>query len=299
MRVQVCMNKFLIWILLGGTVGSQSAPSGTSLRAAPAPDPQPVESERPASGVNSLPDLLPKAKGKISLIGGTIAEIDHVRDEITVKVFGGGTVHVLFDSRTRIERDGAKVSESDLRKGERVYLDTMQADSEIVAKHIRVGTQEATGQIVGQIISYDARSEDLVINDAISARALKLHVLPTTVFSREHGSASSSDLVSGTLISITFAAGGQEAVAAREISILAAPGKLFVFAGRVVGLDLHLGSLVLVDPRDQKSYEIAFDPNVIPVSDSLREGAMVVATTSFDGRRYLATAIRVDSPAKP
>jgi len=52
---------------------------------------------------------------------------------------------------------------------------------------------------------------------------------------------------------------------------------------------------VLVDPRDQKSYEIDFDPNAIPVSEDLREGATVEATTAFDGRRYVASAITVES----
>ncbi len=295
----VCIYQFLIWILLGGAVWAQSQPSEINLRSAPAPGPQPVESQNPTNRVNSLPDLLPQPKGKVSLIGGTIAGVDRVRDEIIIKVFGGGTLHILFDSRTQIERDGARVSASDLRSGERIYLDTMPANAQIEAKNIRLVSQEAVGQTVGQVASYNTRTGDLELNDAISPQPLKLHVVPTTTFSREQGAASNGDLLPGTLVSVTFATNTPEDVVARQISILAAPGKLFIFAGRIVQLDLRLGSLVLVDPRDQKSYEVVFDPHSIPISDSLREGATVVATASFDGRRYVATAIRVDSPAKP
>jgi len=84
----------------------------------------------------------------------------------------------------------------------------------------------------------------------------------------------------------------------RQISILAAPGNTFHFAGRVASLDCTwaCGS---VDPRDQKSYSIEFDPRVIQISDSLREGVMVEATTGFDGHRYVARNIQVDSTSRP
>jgi hypothetical protein len=246
-----------------------------------------------------LPNLLPQPKGKQTLIGGTIAKVDHVRDEITVKVFGGGSMRVLFDGRTHIDRDGTTASESDLQIGQRVYLDTMQADANVFAQHIRVVAQEDIGQMTGQVMSYDSQTGELVLNDAISQRALKLRVTSTTTFSREGRAGSNGDLLPQALVSVAFVPNGSGPSVAREVSVLAAPGKIFVFAGRVVQLDLHVGSLVMVDPRDQKSYEIAFDANVVPVSDSLREGASVVARASFDGRRYVATAITVDSEAKP
>jgi hypothetical protein len=51
------------------------------------------------------------------------------------------------------------------------------------------------------------------------------------------------------------------------------PGIDFTFGGCGFHLDLHLGLLALVDPREQKSYEISFDPTRIRRESNLRGGA--------------------------
>jgi hypothetical protein len=60
---------------------------------------------------------------------------------------------------------------------------------------------------------------------------------------------------------------------------------------------LHLGQLVLVDPRDEKRYEVFFDSARFPVSRELHEGADVTVTADFDGARYVASAIAIHSPS--
>lgn len=302
--VGVCMNRFLIAVLLGSMACAQTAPSAFSTDArlaSPAVNEpiKPAETSNPTVHVSRLPDLLPRPEGKATLIGGTISKIDRVRDGIIVKVFGGGNLRILFDGRTHIYRDGVASSPTDLQSGQRVYADTMLAGADIFARNIRAVTQDPTGQTIGQVVSYDARSGELVLNDAISPKSIKLRIAPATVISREGRAASTSELLSGALVTIAFLSNGGGQPVARQVSILAAPGNVFVFVGRVVHLDLHLGLLVVIDPRDQKSYEISFDPSVISVSDNLREGATVEATTAFDGRRYMATAIRVESSPKP
>jgi hypothetical protein len=67
--------------------------------------------------------------------------------------------------------------------------------------------------------------------------------------------------------------------------------------GRVAHLDLHLGLPALVDPREQKSYEISFDPTTVRLESNLRGGADATVAASFDGTRYSATAITVSTPA--
>jgi len=296
----VCMNRFLTVVLLGTMAYAQARPPSFSadgnLPSPPAREPSPAaEPSTPNIRVSPLPDLLPQPQGNPTLIGGTISKIDRVRDEITVKIFGGKSTRILFDSRTHVYCDGAAVSAGDLRNGERVYLDTMLAGTNIFAKNIRAITQGPTGQNSGQVVSYDARTGELLLNDAIFSQNVKLRILPTTMIFRRGQRASGSELLPGTLVSVAFLPNGSGEPVARQVSILANPGNTFVFVGRVLHLDLHIGLLVVVDPRDQKSYEIDFDPGVINVSESLREGATVEATTTFDGLHYMASTIRVDS----
>ncbi len=300
------MNRLLLLGALAGTAWAQMGSSAFSaerrVSSAPEvpPNTPPVVVVSTANGTNSLPDLLPQPKGKATLIGGTVFKIDRVRDQLTLNLFGGGRTRILFDARTHIYRDGAVASLGDLQDGSRVYVDTVLAGTDIFAKNIRVRTQDATGQSSGQVVSYDPRTGALVLNDAISPQQLRLHVSQSTAVSREGQTASTNDLLAGSLISVTFQPNPGGQTTARTISILAAPGNAFTFVGRVVQLDLHLGLAVVVDPRDQKHYEISFDPRVTAVPDNLREGVTVEAVTRFDGGRYLASTIKVDSnPVQP
>src|SRR6476620_5863063 len=72
-----------------------------------------------------LPNPPDMPKGKATLIGGTISNMDRVRDQITVRPFGGRDMKILFDGRTQISRDGNKVSSVDIKPGEKVYIDTV------------------------------------------------------------------------------------------------------------------------------------------------------------------------------
>jgi hypothetical protein len=103
-----------------------------------------------------------------------------------------------------------------------------------------------------------------------------------------------SDLAKGALISLTFESDRKGGGVASQIAILASPGSAFVFGGNLSSLDMHSGSLVLVDPRDEKSYEVFFDAARLPTSHTLHEGDYVRVTATFDGSRYEASAIAVD-----
>ncbi|MGA9208116.1 MAG: hypothetical protein WB347_09975, partial [Terriglobales bacterium] len=83
----------------------------------------------------------------------------------------------------------------------------------------------------------------------------------------------------------------------RQISILASPGTAFVFAGRLEYLDLRRGLLVVVDPRDNKSYEVNFDSTVRGLTRDIREGADVTVHADFDGSRYTAQSITLNTPS--
>jgi hypothetical protein len=100
-----------------------------------------------------------------------------------------------------------------------------------------------------------------------------------------------SDLVPGTLISASFESGAAHRNAATRIRVLAVPGAVFVFTGNIFFLDMHTGTMVIVDPRDGKSYQIRFDSARLPTSESLRPQANVTVTATYDGTQYAANAI--------
>jgi hypothetical protein len=60
---------------------------------------------------------------------------------------------------------------------------------------------------------------------------------------------------------------------------------------------MHSGLLVLEDPRDNKTYEINFDPSRVRLSRDVTVGSDVSVTADFDGTRYVATAITGTSPS--
>jgi hypothetical protein len=104
-----------------------------------------------------------------------------------------------------------------------------------------------------------------------------------------------SDLVPGALVSVKFAPDDRGHGVASQVSILATPGSAFVFVGNVITLDTHSGILTLVDPVDNKTYQIFFDSAGLPATQTLRPGNHVMVTADFDGARYVANAITVNN----
>ena len=66
------------------------------------------------------------------------------------------------------------------------------------------------------------------------------------------------------------------------------------FSGSISFLDMHTGIMVLVDPRDGKSYQIRFDSARLPTSESLHPQANVTVTATYDGTQYAANAITMN-----
>lgn len=276
---------------LGFGQGSTAAPSDGG------PSQTTSESGTAVETSSLLPEPAPLPDEKASLIGGTVTSLDRVRDQLTVQIFGGNRMRVLFDGRTRVYRDGVAASYRDLQPGARVYLDTQLDGTKIFARNIRVVTQRASGESSGQILSIRSDKGELTMRDSISPEPIRLRLsADTKVLNGEHPAAT-SDLRPGTLVSVKLNPDGDGRGIAREITILAAPGTAFTFAGRVSYLDMHNGILVVVDPRDKKRYEVHFDPAVLRVGDNLREGADVTVVTEFDGTHYLANSVVVTSPA--
>jgi hypothetical protein len=292
------MKKLLPLVLLAGVAYAQVSQLTASSNP-PAATPTVTDPDLSISPVNSvpaqLPDLLPKPEGNATLIGGTVAKVDRVRDEVVIRIFGGGTAHVLFDSRTHIYRDEAASSVNAIQTGDRIYADTKLAGKDIFAENIRVLTHGGTGQSIGQVVSYNPRNGDLVLSDAIFSRKMNVKVLPNTAILQNGTAIRADQLRAGMLVSLGMQSGAGQPIA-QKISVLAAPGSAFVFVGQVTHLDLHIGLMVLTDPRDGKSYQVSFNPSLVEIGDDLHEGSTVEVTTTFNGRQYMASAIKVQTP---
>jgi hypothetical protein len=242
-----------------------------------------------------LPDLPPLSPGKATLVGGTIDRVDRVQDQLTVRVFGGEKMKIVFDPRTRIYRDGAPATAADLRQGDRVYVDTVLNGNAVFARNIRLKTGPPVGESQGIILSFNRERNELTIRDLLSPHALKVRLSASTRILQGDRSASASQLVNGSLVAIKFGAQRDGRDLAQEISVLAVPGATFTFAGQVTSLDLRTGLLVLTSSANHKAYEIYIDPSKIAIDDNLRQGADVTVLTRFEDNRYVARSLTVNA----
>src|SRR5271169_995016 len=129
------MRLFLMLAILTSVSVAQSA-STTGSKSGPDQGVQPVSrTESAVSGPTGLP---PSPRGKSTVIGGAIRSLDPVRDQLTLNVFGGQTVKVLFDERTQVFVDGAKSGLHELRSGDHVSIETVLDGTTVFARSIHL-----------------------------------------------------------------------------------------------------------------------------------------------------------------
>jgi hypothetical protein len=278
------------------TPSATSTPSIEILRSAATPTPDATDVViDPAS---LLPDLPKLPDAKASLIGGTVGRLDRVRDQITVQIFGGGKMKIFFDPRTHIYHDGAETSLADLHQGDHVYIETILDGSNVFARAIRLKTSTSAGESQGIITSYNDSKGELQLRDALSPQTIKIRITPQTRIVEGNRAASANRLAPGTLIAVKFGARKDGGEVASDVSVLAAPGDSFTFAGQVTAIDLRLGLMVLTSSTDHKTYEIYLDPSVLTIDESVRPSVDVTVLTRFEGNRYVARIITVNSPVQ-
>jgi len=285
--------------------------SSSSAVSKSAQDPGDPPAARVEGASIALSDLPATPRGKSTVIGGAIRGVDTVRDQFTLNVYGGKSLKVLFDARTQVYRDGLRTSVRDLRAGDHISVETVLDGTTVFARSIHMLSLLPEGECQGQVLNYNPAEHELTILNDLSREPVKLRVPAGAAIVRSGQAASnqgSSDmrsldvdldpnlnLAKGTLISVKFRSDNKGHGVASEISILATPGATFVFVGNIASLDLHSGLLALIDPRDDKRYQIVFDSARLPISRDLHEGADVTVTTEFDGGRYVANAITINS----
>jgi hypothetical protein len=232
----------------------------------------------------------------VTLIGGTVKEIDPIRNRMIVDIYGAKKeMKVIFDDRTKISRNGADVTQFVIHKGDRVYLDTQQVRDKIFAKQIQVVTKLEAADLSGQIINFNPKTREVEIRDSLSAQPVRFVIEKNAAITSNGGKAATvSDLQPGALVTAHFNASDANRGVIRDLNIVAAPGTEFTLFGNVNHLDLHNGTMAVQNKADDKAYEVKFAPGQFQVDD-LKMGSEVAVTARFDGKEYIAQSLNVTS----
>lgn len=287
------MEPVLVMAMLGGALLSQAA-------AAPATT---AETGMSASSVkteraSNLTDVPPLPKGKSTVLGGSIREVDQVRDRMVLNVYGEKPMKILYDERTQVFRDGKRIPLHDLGPTAHASVQTALDGATIFAVSVHILSAQPNGDYEGRVLSFDRDRGILTLTSATSRAEFRVLVTSQTSFKREGQSvfssqqSSANDLLPGSLVSVLFDSNNKGQGTATQISVLAAPGATFIFSGTLSALDMHNGALTLLDAKSNQAYQIFFDPTHQSAT-SLRPGQRVRISADYDGNRYVATEISV------
>jgi hypothetical protein len=275
------------WLLLAMILAWPAVQaSGQSQAAKANPAAQPANHD-----YDPLLDLPPLPQGKTTLVGGTVHSVDQIRDRLTVQPFGGHAMKIFFDERTHIYRDGVPSTQLVIQKGERVYVDTMLDGTKVFARNIRVVTGSAAADARGQVVRNDAATGRITVLDELSAQPVTFRVTPSTVVKGGGSAGSVAQLQPGSLVTVKFAPDRRNRDVAQEVSVIAAPGSLFTFYGRITYLNLSTRTLAVANQSDKKTYDIKFTPAAVD-PQMLGQGKLVLVKARFDGAGYTAADIQ-------
>jgi hypothetical protein len=290
-----------LFILAPLVLGSVFAPGSVSPQASAPSQASPAQDTSAAAGAPAAASTLPPApKGKSTVIGGEIRSIDAVRDQFTLKVFGGKPVKILFDERTQVYDNGKRIRVLDLQPAQHASVETLLDGTKIFALRIHTLSDLPEGETQGRVTSYNMQTGELTLNAAALKEPIVLHV-PADVPVQSVGQhvaegkpSTLSEITRGSLIDVGFKSGAKGHGVATHIDILATPGASFEFAGTLSSLDAHTGHLAIIDPQDDQTYQVVYNPAQLHISGDLHQGSRVRVDTTFDGTNYVASQITIE-----
>ena len=252
---------------------------------------------KPSTHLKSVTTIPPLPEGTSTILGGSIRDIDPVLDRFTLHIVGEKPMKILYDQRTQLFVDGKRISLNQLRPAQHASVQTTLDGTSVFAISVHILSQLQQGDYSGQVQSYDPATGDLDVIGERGGEAMRLRVSSNTIFERKGQGTSSNtpagpgDLQPGSLISLQFDPDGKGKGSATRITVLATPGSTFVFAGNLVSLDTQSGTMTVLDPRDDQTYQIAFNPGALSSIQSFHPGQHVRVTTAYDGKRYVAETV--------
>jgi hypothetical protein len=247
--------------------------------------------------VSSSLALPPAPGGTTTVVGGTIQNLDLVRDQFSLALYGQRAMKILFDERTQVYRDGVKIPLRELRPEVHASVQTTLDGSNVFAVSIHILTIAPEGECRGRVLNFNSRTGELEVSTALSPEPVKLLVPPDATIVREGQPAFTSkssgrnDLVAGALVAATFRSRQNSKDVVSQITILAIPGSSFLFEGTISSLDLSVGLLNVVNPKDGKNYDIHFRSQRMPESGKLHLGESVTVRAFYNGTQYEAAEI--------
>ena len=275
---------------LGGRAVAQSAQTGSS-----------AEPEvTPTTHLKSVATIPPLPKGTSTILGGSIRDIDPVLDRFTLHIVGEKPMRILYDERTQLFVDGKRISLNQLRPAEHASVQTALDGTAVFAISVHILSQMQQGDYSGEVQSYDPTSGNLEIVGERGGDPLRLRVSSNTTFERKgQGSSGTTpagpgDLQPGSLVSLQFDPDGKGRANATRITVLATPGSTFVFAGNLVSLDSRAGTMMVLDPRNDQTYQIGFNPGSLSSIQNIHPGQHVRVTAAYDGKRYVAETVTAE-----
>lgn len=239
----------------------------------------------------------PLPKNQSALIGGTVKDIDQIRNRMTVQIFKGSKMTVQFDPRTRFDRNGTPADQSAVKKGDHVYVDTQLVNHKIFARDVYVRTA-GVADATGQVTYYNPKTRELTINDQMSQSQVTVRLSPNAVIKTRDAAGSTSDLQYFALVSVHLSPAEKGRNIANEVDVIAKPGNQFTFFGTLTHVDLRSGILAVDNKSDHKLYDLRFDPAQVGVTEDLRVGREVAVNATFNGRDYTVRTLTV-TPAAP
>jgi hypothetical protein len=270
-----------------------------------APDKAAAPSDSPDDLKSDSVSLPPLPPGKTTIMGGQIRNFDPVRDQFSLQIYGQRPMKILFDERTQVYRDGVRIPVRNLGPEEHASVQTTLDGANVFAVSIHILSESPEGECEGRVIRFNPDKGELVVASQMSPAPVTLFVPSNASIARvgepefTAGPSGLSDLVPGSIVSASFESGSFESDVARhnvatQIKVLAVPGAAFAFTGNISYLDMRSGIMVLVDPRDEKSYQIHFDSARLPASQSLHPQSNVTVTATYDGSQYAANTITMN-----
>jgi len=285
-------TRHLLLLSLLGLSVTALAQSGTPV---PATNDPAATAKAPAATREDYDPLLdppPLPHNRVTLMGGTVTNVNEIQNRITVKPFGGKQrLRMDFDMRTHIFLDGQAGSGRNLKVGQRVYLDTMLNGSQIFAKSIWIRSGYGNGNARGQILDYDGRTNTLTLRDEVASQPVHFRLDPAAVIHNGSQAGSLADLKPGSLVEVSFDSGKEHSGVVREMSVLATPGSSFTFLGTITYIDLSRKLISVANQNDGKNYDIYFESLPSSILQSLHEGSEAAVSALFDGRRYVAQKV--------
>lgn len=284
--------KRVLGVALSGTIllSAQVAIYAQAKETVAAADPDLAETTAP-HGLSAIPAL---PTGKSTIIGGAIRDVDPVLDRLTLRIVGEKPLKILFDERTQVFVDGKKIPLRDLRASDHASIQTILDGTSIFAISVHILSKAQNGDYRGEVLSYDASNGELQLVSGHGGEPIRVSVSSDTKFSRKgQGSFTSAqsgpaDLQRGALVSIQFEPDGKGRGSVTDVTIFAIPGSQFVFSGNLMSLDMHAGTMVVLDPRDDQSYQIEFNSSTMSTFPNVHAGQRVRVAAEYDGTHYLA-----------